>query len=166
MKNRRIQWVAVVAVIVGMVASAHADEVAQKVQKAFRGTILVTAEPLPEPAGDAETTIAQFRKATDHPLAAREVGGVPTWSFHYTAFLKSKPATSSLTLEFYTDDAERRYAASERLLDVDPSLTILSGHATVTEDDGLDRDRRYVVKLVGKVKGKDVTLAQTKLTTK
>jgi hypothetical protein len=40
---------------------------------------------------------------------------------------------------------------------------VLTGIIEITEDDGLTKGKRYTLKLVGKVKGKETVLASTTL---
>lgn len=139
-----------------------AEAMPAKVAKAFKGQILVTAEPL-EAAETEKATIAAWKKAR---LA--EVTGSPNaddvvaWYFRYTAVLKAKGFTA-LTLEFYADG---KLVADQRLEGVDPTSPVLEGEVQITEDDGPSRGKTYTIKLVGVKGGKDVAIAATKLTLK
>ena len=145
---------------------AHADDVSEKVQKALRGQILITNSQLPPPGETDAQTINAYKKARATSLAGTDVDGVSEWAFLFTAFLKKAPKTQSLSLEFYTDDKEKLFVADKRFEGVDPKGTILSGQVNISSDDGPTKGRKYIIKLVGKVKRKDVVFAQTKLTLK
>jgi hypothetical protein len=153
------------ALVLTAIGTAHAD-VSKKVQKAFRGDILITQGPLPEVAGDDAEVISAYKKARAKSLKHTESDGVAEWSFDYTAFLKKQPKITSLSVDFYTADKDKLYVANKGLMGIDPNLPILSGTLTINEDDGLNRGRTYLVKITGKVRGRDVTFAETKVTMK
>jgi len=148
------------ALVLGASAgTAHAD-LSKKVIAAFKGKMLVTEGALSSDADD-KTTIASFKKKTLTTITGAANGNdVWEWTFNYTAFL-SKSGMSTLKLEFY-DGA--KYAADQTLTGVDPKGSVIEGDITITEDDGLNKGRKYIIKLVGVVKGKDVTVAQTTVT--
>lgn len=135
---------------------AHAD-VSKKVIATFKGKILVSASPL-EAGGDDKATIADWKKKAVTSVKGQVNGNdVQEWTFNYTAFLGKLGATS-LTLEFYDGD---KYAANRMLTGIDPKDPVLEGDITIDEDEGLTKGKRYTLKLVGKVKGKEVTVAAT-----
>lgn len=151
-----------VALVIATSGLAHAD-LSKKVQKALTGQIIITDGPLAqEGASDAET-IAAFKKANLKEVKHTEVEDVAEWTFDYTAFLKKPPKVSNLSIDFYTADREKRYVANKGLMGVDPNLPVLTGTLTISEDDGPTRGKTYVIKITGKVKGKEVTFAETKL---
>lgn len=162
--SKKISLLALALVLTAM-GTAHAD-VSKKVQKTFRGDILITQGPLPEVVGEDAEVIGAYKKARARSLKHTENEGVAEWSFDYTAFLKKAPKVSSLSVDFYTADKDKLYVANKGLMGVDPNGTILSGTLTINEDDGLNRGRTYLVKITGKVKGRDVTFAETKITMK
>ena len=144
--------------LVGSLAAtpAHAD-LSRKVIAAFKGKILVTPQPL-ESAGDDKTTIASFKKKTLTAITGAANGNeVWEWTFNYTAFL-SKGGMTTLKLEFYDGD---KYAADQTLTGVDPKGQVIEGDITITEDDGLNKGKKYTLKMVGIVKGREVTVAST-----
>jgi hypothetical protein len=159
MKSRILSASAIALVLAAVGATASAD-LSKKVIAEFKGQIVVSSEGL-EAAGDDKAAIAAIKKAR-----LKEVKGEPNgddvvaWKFNYTAFLKKTGATE-LTFEFYTDDKDARYAANQRLAGVDPTTPVLTGAIEITEDDGLARGKSYKLKLSGKIKGKDVVLAET-----
>ena len=148
-----------VALIVGATAApAHAD-LSKKVIAAFKGKILVTDGPLSQGADD-KSTIAAFKKKTLTAVTGAENGNdVWEWTFSYTAF-QAKTGMTTLKLEFYDGD---RYAADQTLTGVDPKGQVIEGDITINEDDGLNKGRKYTLKMVGVVKGKEVTVASTQI---
>ncbi|MCG8416999.1 MAG: hypothetical protein MJE77_03520 [Proteobacteria bacterium] len=138
-------------------------EVTKKVQKTFRGQILITDAPLPTGGATDAETISAFKKARAKSLKHVESNGVAEWSFLFTAFLKKPPKVTSMSVDFYTADREKLYVANKRLLGIDPKVPILSGSLSISEDDGLVRGRTYMVKLTGSVRGKEVVFAETKV---
>ncbi len=142
-------------------------DVPEAVQKSFDGRILITDQPLPKRGGSESRIISSFERAHIAELSGTESDeGIAAWEFYFTAFLKRAPKNSALSLDFYTDDADRLFVAQKRFLGVDPVLRIVASHVNIDENDGLLRGRSYLVKLTTTRKGRDITLAQTKLTTK
>lgn len=138
-----------------------------QVSKAFKGQILISAEALPSPdLEDAKGTIKAYKAQTLKTIVGAEADGVSTYRFHFTAFVKSRPNTSNLTLEFYTDDKEKLFVADKRLSGADPNLKILASDVVISEDENLNRNRKYVLKLVANNGKKSVVLATTKFATK
>lgn len=145
---------------------AHAGK-ADKVSKTFKGKIIISNDALPPPdPEDAKGTIKTYRAQTLRTITSSVTDGVATWQFHFTAFFKTKPKSSSLALEFYTDDKEKLFVADKRLNGADRNLKILASTVTISEDENLNRNRKYVVKLVTNAGKKTVVLAQTKISTK
>jgi hypothetical protein len=153
------------ALVFTAIGTAHAD-LSKNVQKAFRGDILITDGPLPEVAGKDSDVIAAYKKARAKTLKHTKAEGVAEWSFDYTAFLKQAPKVTSLSVDFHTADKEKLYVANKGLMGVDPNLPILTGTLSITEDDGLNVGRTYIVKITGKVRGREVTFATTTVTMK
>lgn len=155
--------VTVVTLVASALGLATAD-VTPKVQKAFRGTILITPDGLPDPRSTDAETIAAFKKAQAKSLkGTQNAEGVAEWSFQFTAFLKKAPKVSTLSIDFYTDDKDKLYVANKGMMGVDPNMDILSGSVSISEDDGPVKGKRYIVKLTGKVKKKEVVFAETKI---
>ena len=147
-------------------ASAMAGK-SGSVANTFKGQILISENELPDPdPEDTKGTIKLYRAQSLKVITGSVTDGVASWSFHFTAFMKSKPKTSSLTLEFYTDDKEKLFVADKRLNGADPSLQILASTVNISEDENLNRGRKYVVKLVATTGKKTVILASTKIATK
>jgi hypothetical protein len=150
-----------IALTLGIAATApaaHAD-MSKKVIAAFKGKLIVSNSPL-ENQGDDKATIAKIKKDTLTEVKGAAGGDdVYAWSFVYTAFL-SKSGSPSLKLEFYDGT---KYVADQRLTNVDPKMTVLEGEVAITEDDGLTKGKKYTIKLVGELKGKETVVATTTL---
>jgi hypothetical protein len=161
MKN--LIGVTTIALVASTLSLAGAD-VTPKVQKAFRGRILITPNGLPDARSTDDETIALFKKSNASKLeGTKNDDGVSQWSFQFTAFLKTAPKVTSLSFDFYTDDKEKLYVANKGMMGVDPAMDIISGSLSINEDDGLVRGKRYIIKLTGKVKKKEVVFAETKV---
>lgn len=150
------------AFVFGAAATPARADLSKKVIAAFKGKIIVSRSPI-EMQGDDKSTIAKIKKDTVTEVAGAEGGDeVWAWSFVYTAFL-NKAGSSTMKLEFYDGT---KYVADQTLTNVDPKMTVLEGDVAITEDDGLTRGKTYTVKMVGRLKGKEVVLATTSLTMK
>jgi hypothetical protein len=158
--NRSLSLLFLVALLAAPTA-ASAD-VSKKLITTFKGQIVVTDGEAPISSDDKETIAALKKAQLTSVTGEKNAEDVTVWRFHYTAFL-SKAGPTSLKMVFYSDDKEKRYAADQRLDGVDPKSPVLSGDVSITEDDGLNKGRSYVIKMVATVGGKDTTLAQTTL---
>lgn len=148
------------ALVFGLGAGAAHADLSKKVIAAFKGKILVTDGPLSQ-GSDDKSTIAAFKKKALTSITGVENGNdVWEWTFGYTAFL-SKTGMTTLKLEFYDGD---KYAADQTLTGVDPKGQVIEGEITINEDDGLSKGKKYTIKMVGVVKGKEVTVASTSVT--
>ena len=137
---------------------AHAD-MSKKVIAAFKGKLIISNAPL-ESQGDDKATIAKIKKDTLTEITGAMGGDdVYAWAFVYTGFLKNS-GSPNLKLEFYDGD---KYVADQTLTNVDPKMTVLEGEVSITEDDGLTKGKKYTIKLVGRIKGKEAVLASTQL---
>ncbi len=155
------------ALVAGISTEAAQAGKADRISKTFKGQILISEDALPAPdASDAAGTIKSYKSQTLKTITSTKTDGVATWQFHFTAFVKTKPKTGNLTLEFYTDDKEKLFVADKRLSGADPNLKILASMVRISEDENLNRNRKYVIKLVANSGKKSVTLATTKIATK
>jgi hypothetical protein len=161
--KRTLPFLFLVALL-GAPAVAHAD-LSKKVIAAFKGQIVVSEGDTPSGADDKETIAAIKKSQVTSVEGEKNAEDVTVWHFHYTAFL-NKMGPTSLKMVFYTDDKEKRYAADQRLDGVDPKSPVLSGDVAITEDDGLNKGKSYVIKLVATSGSKETTLAQTTLKVK
>tara|TARA_R110002096_G_scaffold44526_9_gene120326 strand:+ start:23031 stop:23549 length:519 start_codon:yes stop_codon:yes gene_type:complete len=151
--------------LVFVASSAHAGK--SKIDKTFRGQIIISDDALPAPDGaDEKGTIKSYKALRKTVIESTEVDGVASWNFNFTAFAKTKPKTASLTLEFYTDDKEKLFVADKRLNGADPNLMIVASSVRISEDENVNKGRKYILKLVAKQGKKDVILATTKISTK
>lgn len=156
---------ATITTLVCAALSVASASVSDKVQKAMRGKILIAEGGLPAARSTDSATIEYYKKVNLKTIKhASEEDDVYSWNIDYTAFLKKAPKARSLSFEFYTDDKEKLFVADKRLMGVDPTLKILNGSFSINEDDGVNRKRKYIIKLVGKVKKRDFTFAETRVT--
>jgi ethanolamine utilization protein EutQ (cupin superfamily) len=160
--SRRSLFLAIpmaLALVLGLHATPARADLSKKVIAAFKGKIVVTKSPV-ESVGDDKATIAAIKKNTVTEVVGAAGGDdVWSWTFVYTAFL-NKAGAPSLKLEFYDGT---KYVADQTLTNVDPKMTVLEGEVSITEDDGLTKGKKYTLKLVGTVKGKESVLATTVL---
>jgi hypothetical protein len=161
--TRSIPFLVIVALL-GAPAVAHAD-LSKKVIAAFKGKMIVSAGELPGGTDDKETISAIKKAQLAEVVGEKNADDVMAWRFSYTAFL-SKPAPTSLKMAFYTDDKKARYVADQRLDGVDPKSPVLVGDVVISEDDGLTKSHRYVIKLLAVSGNRETTLASTTLTMK
>jgi len=148
----------VAAVGWGGIASA---DVSRNVIAAFKGDLVITKGELPEGKTEKDT-ITKIKTERIKELTGEAKDDVVYWHFHYTAFL-SKPGSSLLKMEFYTNDKDKKFVADNRLDGVDPKSTVLSGDISINEDEGLSKGKAYTIKLVN---DKDVVVASTQLVMK
>jgi hypothetical protein len=151
--------IARVVVVVAVLAGAVRAEPSRGVIAHFRGQLVITKDDLPEGKNDADT----IKKINGVRLT--ELQGTPTntdvqaWHFHYAAFL-NKTGAKALKLEFMID---KRLAADQRITEVDPKSSLLTGDISIDEDEGLAKGKTYTVQLVD---DKDHVVSSTKLTMK
>lgn len=129
----------------GAPRAAFAD-VSQAVISSFRGQLVVSKDELPDGKGDKDT-VAKIKAVQLHELVGGTGEEVTHWHFHYTAFL-SKAGSSSLKLEFITDDKDKKLQADKQLEGVDPKSNVLSGDIAIDEDEGLVKGKTYSVEVV------------------
>lgn len=146
-----------VAFMAGTTASAQAD-VSKGVISAFRGQLVVSKDELPTGKNDKDT-VTKIKGARLTELTGEAQEDVTYWHFHYTAFL-SKTGASTLKLQFYTDDKDKRYVADKQLDGVDPKSAVLTGDISINEDEGLAKGKSYIVKLIA---GSNSAVATTTL---
>jgi hypothetical protein len=133
------------------------------VEKKFRGEIVVSDQSLAYATSDEPSAaIDVVIKARKKVLRGREIDGVRTWTFHYTAFLNSPLRTKDLSLDFHKTDRAATYAASKGF-EAPGQLKILSGSITITEDDNIDPNQTYRLVLRERKGGKERDVATTTL---
>ena len=158
--HRLISAAIVVAAAIGWGGIASAD-LSRNVITAFKGDLVITKGELPEGKTEKDT-IAKIKAERLKELTGEEKGDAMYWHFHYTAFL-TKPGSSLLKMEFYTNDKDKKFVADNRLDGVDPKTTVLSGEISINEDEGLSKGKSYIIKLVN---DKDVVVSSTPLVMK
>jgi hypothetical protein len=165
MSNRLMSIAVRVAImaLVGLVALPRWSGVAfadlsKNIITAFKGELVITKGELPEGKTEKDT-IAKIKTERLKELTGEARGDVTYWHFHYTAFL-ARPGSTQLKMEFWTNDKDKKFVADNRLDGVDPKITVLSGDISINEDDGLVKNRPYLIKLVT---DKDVVVASTPL---
>jgi hypothetical protein len=155
----RARWLIPAAVLLFAAGDAHAD-LSKKVIKAFKGQLIVSTDAVDAGGSDKEV-IAAYKAAKLKELKGEANGDdVTSWTFHYTAFLKKRCGTN-LTFEFFNEAGD--YVANQSITGVDPSDPVIEGDISITEDDGPTKGKKYTLKLVGQVKGKEIVIAQTSL---
>lgn len=163
--TRILSFLFLAVALVAAPATAFAD-LSKKVITTFKGQIIVSEDEAPTSGADDKETIAAIKKAQVTSVTGeKNAEDVTVWRFHYTAFL-NKTGPTSVKLVFTTNDKEKRYAADQRLDGVDPKSPVISGDVSITEDDGLNKGKSYLVKMVASIGGKETTLAQTTLSMK
>jgi hypothetical protein len=163
MSHRRLLSAAVLvaAAVAGGRSGLASADVSKAVIAAFKGELVITKGELPE-AKTEKDTVAKIKTERIKELTGEAREDVMYWHFHYTAFL-TKPGSSLLKMEFYTNDKDKKFVADNRLDGVDPKTTVLSGDISINEDEGLSRGKSYIIKLVN---DKDVVVASTPLVMK
>ena len=136
--------------------------ITSKVYKSFKKEIVISAGQLPKNAGTETETIKTFQKLRLKQIAHKKSDGQKTWSFHYTAFMTKKSPVATLSFDFYK---KKDYVASKRIV-IDTSTKIIAGFMNMTEDDGVEANNNYTLKLVAEVNNREITLAQTTITLK
>jgi hypothetical protein len=160
MKRSHLISSAVVAIAVLLAGTVAFADMSKKVIASFKGQIIITDHTLAMESTD-KATIAEFKKARLKEIKGEaNAEDVHSWSFHYSAFLKTTGSTD-LKLEFYTGN---KYVADVRLTDVDPKDPVLVGMISITEDDGPTKGKAYTLKLVAMKGSKEIVLATTPLT--
>jgi len=162
-RPHRRKLAAAVGAVMLLAGSLAFAAVTKKVQRAFQGKILITADTLPDGNVDDDGgTIKRYKSLDLTSIKHDEDGGIATWTFNYTAFFRKPIGVSQVSLDFHKVDKAKSYVANKRF-GVDPKLTILSGRLTITEDDGPAAGQTYELVLRGKRGKKEVDLAKTRL---
>jgi hypothetical protein len=161
-----VTGIAAAVALVVWSAGAHAD-LSKGVQKAMKGSLVVTESAFAIPEGPDPAVIKALKKASAKSIKGSDGGEAGTvWSFNFIAFMKKAPGRDAISLDFYTDDKEKLYVANKRMTGIDPKLALLESQVDITEDDGVKKGGRYLVKLSVSNGNRDTVLAETKLTLK
>lgn len=161
MSSCRLMSAAVLVAALAAWSGVASADVSKAVIAAFRGELVITKSELPEGKTDKET-VAKIKTERVKELTGEARDDVVYWHFRYTAFL-TKPGSTQLKMEFYTNDKDKKFVADNRLDGVDPKTTVLSGEISINEDEGLTKGKSYIIKLVN---DKDVVVASTPLVMK
>jgi hypothetical protein len=158
---------ALIALIAGVALATPARaDVSESLQKKLKGQLFLSDQAFDVAGDDDAAVVKSLKKQNKASLSHTEVSGTASWHIAFLACMSRKPGVSEVSLDFYTTGKKGEYVANKRLTGISPTLTLLSSEVDLSEDDGLNAGRTYVVKLTAQVKGKDVVLAQTKLSTK
>jgi hypothetical protein len=134
---------AVVFVLIATVAQAHLPEA---VVAAFRGKIVLTRAAVAPGASDKET-IAKLRAAQLAEIVGTSTDDGQVWRFHYTAFLK-KAGNVALKVRYISGEQDRRTVTETAIPIPDVDSAVLTGDLAITERQGLERGKAYVLQLV------------------
>jgi hypothetical protein len=134
---------AVVFVLIATVAEAQLSEA---VVAAFRGKIVLTRAAVAPGASDKET-LAKLRAAQLVEIAGASTDDGQVWRFHYTAFLK-KAGNVALKLRYISGEQDRRTVTEIALPIPDVDSAVLTGDLSISERQGLERGKAYVLQLV------------------
>ena len=153
-----------------LVGSINAGMIAPSVGRKFKGRLIVTATALSTAGQNNATAKKTIQTANLTELKpTRKEDGVSYYAFHWTAFMRKKPRTTTLSLEFYKKQGKKfvkGMSASKGLTGIDPGITILRGHTEISEDDGVTTGKTYKIKLVATIGNTDHILASTVITFK
>ncbi len=156
-----IRYLMMCTLVLALVATGstavNADGItSRKVMRVFKGKLVISKDELSDGKNDKET-ISKIKSETLSELVGTKNDDVTAWKFHYTAFLK-RMGNTQLRMEFYKDG--KQYSADKRLDGIDPKAPVLAGWISITEDEGLNRNHSYLIKLTN---GKNLVVAQAKL---
>jgi len=167
MRTTKARWITSIAAALAVVVIAGvAQAQSKKVLKALKGSLIISSDVIDIPDGGDKEVIKTLKKAHQDTLKHFAANGVAAWQFNFIAFMKKPPGTTEISLDFYTADKEKLYVANKRLTGVDAKLTVLRGRVDISEDDNVNKNRKYVVKLTTTRGGKETVLATTELTFK
>ena len=146
MSRRSVAPVALAVVLVGFGAAVARAQLSGAVVAAFRGKIVLTRAAVAPGASDKET-IAKLRAAQLAQIAGASTDDGLVWRFHYTAFLK-KAGNVALKMRYISGEQDRRTVAETAVLIPDVDSAVLSGDLSISERQGLERGKAYVLQLV------------------
>jgi hypothetical protein len=126
-------------------AVAHAA-FSEAVVAAFRGKIILTRAAVPAGASDKET-IAKLKASQLAELVGAASDDGQVWRFHYAAFPK-KTGNVSLKVRYVSGEQDRRTVAESAIPIPDVDSPVLAGDLTISERQGLERGKAYVLQLV------------------
>ncbi len=133
----------VVFVLIATVAQAQLPEA---VVAAFRGKIVLTRAAVAPGASDKET-IAKLRAAQLAEIVGASTDDGQVWRFHYAAFLK-KAGNVALKMRYISGEQDRRTVTETAIPIPDVDSAVLTGDLSVSERQGLERGKAYVLQLL------------------
>ncbi|HEX4405647.1 MAG TPA: hypothetical protein VH560_12505 [Polyangia bacterium] len=113
---------------------------------AFRGKIVLTRAAVAPGANDKDT-IAKLRAAQLAAIVGASTDDGQVWRFHYTAFLK-KTGNVALKLRYISGEQDRRTVTETAISIPDVGSAVLTGDLSISERQGLERGKAYVLQLV------------------
>ena len=146
MSRRNVAPAALAFVLVLWVAAVAQAQLAEGVVAAFRGKIVLTRAAVAPGANDKDT-IAKLRAAQLAEIAGASTDDGQVWRFHYTAFLK-KAGNVALKLRYISGEQDRRAVTETAVPILDVDSAVLSGDLSISERQGLERGKAYVLQLV------------------
>jgi len=136
-----LPFVAVLAV--GPLARAALSDA---VVAAFRGKIVLSRAAVAPGAADKDT-IAKLKAAQLAEVVGTSTDDGEVWRFHYAAFLK-KAGNVALKLRYVSGEQDRQQVAESVIPIPDVDSVVLTGDLTISERQGLERGKAYVLQLV------------------
>jgi hypothetical protein len=146
MSRRSVAPVARVIVLVLLTAAVAQAQPSEGVVAAFRGKIVLTRAAVAPGASDKDT-IAKLRASQLAELAGASTDDGLVWRFHYAAFLK-KAGNVALKLRYISGEQDRRAVTETAIPIPDVDSAVLTGDLSVSERQGLERGKAYVLQLV------------------
>ena len=143
--SRRMMSAAALAVVVLLATTQTVSaDMSRGVIAAFRGQLVVSKGELPSGKNDKDTVAKIKKEQLKEVVGTKKSEDVTGWYFHYTAFL-NKTGQKTLKMEFLKGG---KLSADNRLDNVDPKTTVLTGDIQIDEDEGLAAGNTYTVQLV------------------
>jgi hypothetical protein len=146
MSRRSVAPAALVIVLVLLAAAVAAAQLSEGVVAAFRGKIVLTRAAVAPGASDKET-ITKLRAAQLAEIAGTSTDDGQIWRFHYTAFLK-KAGNVALKVRYISGEQDRRAVTETAIPIPDVDSAVLTGDLSISERQGLERGKAYVLQLV------------------
>jgi hypothetical protein len=161
------------ALCLGVTSSSRAEQqdisvvIAGKLQKAYAGKIIVSAEALPKKIDEELEKVLKEKSKKDgiYILATNEK---KAWSLNMMAFLNKDPGDSGVTIVFYDKDNKEAQKNLEPTQSIEINskkgnkLVSLSSVA-ISEDAGFTTGKTYIVRVTQLKGNKEVSLAEAQL---
>jgi nucleoid-associated protein YgaU len=131
---------------VALCAGVAQAQLSEGVVAAFRGKIVLTRAAVATGANDKDT-IAKLRAAQLAEIAGASTDDGQVWRFHYAAFLK-KAGNVALKMRYISGEQDRRTVTETAIPIPDVDSAVLAGDLSISERQGLERGKAYVLQLV------------------